>query len=211
VKRARIIFLIIFILLITAYIGGCRRAGLWLAKDDLPEHADAMVLLMGDFPGRVLQAADLFHEGRAEKLVIVHESMGAYKLLESRGVNIVTSTEQAHNAFLVLGVPASVVTVLPYDARSTLDEAKATRDFLLQASNIDTIILVSAPYHLRRASMIFNKAIRKSGFKVYVGSSPSKYTSYNPREWWKRKEDIQAVLSEYLKLISFILIEHRKV
>ena len=45
--RSKIIFFIILITLSAVYIGGCRRAGTWLVKEDVPGHADAMVLLMG--------------------------------------------------------------------------------------------------------------------------------------------------------------------
>ncbi|MBE0655289.1 MAG: hypothetical protein IH594_15925, partial [Bacteroidales bacterium] len=76
------------IVLCAACIFGCRRAGAWLMKDDLPSHADAMVLLMGSFPERVIQAADLYRDGLADRLIIVHESMGSYRLLESLGADI---------------------------------------------------------------------------------------------------------------------------
>ena len=65
VLRSRNFFIIILVILTVTYIGGCRRAGRWLVKEDVPPHADAMVILMGNFPDRVLQAADLYHEGRA--------------------------------------------------------------------------------------------------------------------------------------------------
>ena len=65
--RSKIIFFIILIALSAVYIGGCRRAGEWLVKEDVPPHADAMVLLMGSFPERVLQAADLYHEEQSRK------------------------------------------------------------------------------------------------------------------------------------------------
>ena len=84
--KSRIVFFLILIALSAVYIGGCRRAGKWLVKEDVPVHADAMVLLMGSFPERVLQAADLYHEGKAGRLMIVEESMGPYQRLEARGV-----------------------------------------------------------------------------------------------------------------------------
>ena len=83
--RARIIFILIFIIAAVVYVGGCRRTGQWLVKDDLPSHADALVILMGNFPERVLQAADLYNEGRTDRILIVEESMGAYRGLKERG------------------------------------------------------------------------------------------------------------------------------
>ena len=80
--KSRIIFFAGLVLLLAVYAGGCRRAGSWLVKEEVPAHADAMVLLMGNFPERVLQAADLYQAGKAERLIIVEESMGAYRGLE---------------------------------------------------------------------------------------------------------------------------------
>ena len=87
--RPKIIFFILPVALCTVYVGGCRRAGTWLVKVDVPPHADAMALLMGSFPERVLEAADLYHEGKAGRMLIVNESMGPYRLLESRGAEII--------------------------------------------------------------------------------------------------------------------------
>lgn len=209
--KSRLVFFIILILLGAVCIGGCRRAGVWLVKEDVPPHADAMVLLMGNFPERVLQAVDLYHEKRAERLIIVEESMGAYRGLEERGVSIISKSEQARDASVKLGIPEESVTVLPGDARSTLTEAVIVRDYLKTDPDIDTLILVSSPTHMRRAAMIFNKALKDLDRPVYVGCSPSAYSNSNTGRWWRHKEDIQDVLSEYLKTVSFILIEKRSI
>lgn len=186
-----------------------RRAGQWLVKEELPLHADAMVLLMGNFPERVLQAVDLFNENRARRLIIVEESMGAYRRLEERGVYIVSKSSQARDASVKLGIPEDKITVLPGDARSTLTEAVIISAYLRSAPGIDTLILISSPPHMRRAAMIFRIALKDLDQPVYVGCSPSTYSDFNVERWWRDKEDIQDVLSEYFKTLSFILIEKR--
>jgi uncharacterized SAM-binding protein YcdF (DUF218 family) len=188
-------------------IGGCRRAGTWLAKDDMPVHADVMVLLMGDLSDRVLQVADLYDKGIADKLIIVKESMGAYGALEARGADIISSTQQAHDAAVILGIPADSITILSGDARSTLDEALAVRDYLAADMGTDTLLLVSSAHHMRRASIIFRTVLRYPDKKVHIFCSPSAYTSFNGKYWWKDKEDIQDVVSELVKLVAFQTIE----
>ena len=191
------------------YTGGCRRAGIWLVKKKVPEHSDAIVLLMGSFPERVMQVADLYIDDRSSRIIIVQESMGPYKLLESRGADILTTTEQARSSVIALGIPADSITILPGDARSTLDEAVIIRNYLSGKPDIDTIILVSSPSHMRRASMIFNAAFRDSQTPMIIGCSPSIYSSFNPEGWWRRKEDVQMVLSEFVKIGSFVMFERR--
>ncbi|MBE0666575.1 MAG: YdcF family protein, partial [Bacteroidales bacterium] len=118
--------------------------------------------------------------------------------------------EQARNSAVALGIPADSITVLPGDARSTLTEAAVVRDYLKLTPGIDTLMLVSSPAHMRRASMIFKTAFRNSETPVYIGCSPSSYSDFDPKHWWRKKEDIQTVLSEFIKIGSFVLFEKRE-
>ncbi len=209
--KSRIVFFFILIILTVVYVGGCRRVGSWLVKEDVPPHADAMVLLMGSFTDRVLQAADLYNAGKADRLIIVEESMGEYQRLEERGVSIISHTTQARNSAVALGIPADSIIVLPGDAESTLTEAIVLRDYLAAFPGIDTLLLVSSPSHMRRASMIFRRALRDIEPPVYIGCSPSAYSDFDAKHWWRSKEDVQEVFFEIAKIGSFVLIENRKI
>lgn len=206
-----ILFVVILFAFATTYVVGCQSAGNWLVKEDIPVHTDAVVLLMGSFPERVLQVADLYHEGVADNLIIVYESMGPYQVLEARGASIIRTTVQARNAAIALGIPDSCITMLPGDARSTLDEALAVREYMTGKPGLDTLILVSSPAHMRRAYMIFRAVLKDAGINTYIGTSPSEYSSFNPVNWWRRREDIQAVLSEWVKIVSFVIFERGKI
>ncbi len=208
--RVRLGFYIILIFLLISCIGGCRKAGRLLVKEDLPAHSDAIIVLMGSFPERVLQAYDLYNNGISDRIVIVEESMGPYRSLEERGVRVETNSEQAARALITLGVAADNIILLPGDARSTLDESVAVREYLARSPETDTLVLVSSPAHMRRAGMIFNHSLRGLPQPVITGFSPSSYSSFNPDKWWRRKEDIQSVLSEYVKIMSFVLFEKRE-
>ncbi len=205
--KSRAFFFFILLVLTAAYVGGCRNAGNWLVKEDLPEHADAMVLLMGSFPDRVLEVVDLFDEGRADRVIIVEESMGAYRRLKVRGARIVSNSKQAANSLVALGIPADSITLLPGDARSTLDEAITIRDYTAGNASLDTLLLVSSPAHMRRASMIFKAVFSNAEKQVYIGCCPSAYSGFNAGRWWRSREDIQTTLSEYVKIVSFVVFE----
>lgn len=189
------------------YTAGCRRAGQWLVKNDVPRHSDAMVILMGDFPDRVLQAADLWSERKADRVIIVEESMGPFEKLEARGARILSNSRQAADALVALGVPHDSISIIPGDARSTLDEALAVSKYLSEADDADTLLLVSSADHMRRASMIFRYVLRHSELPAYIGCSPSAYSNFDAKHWWRDKEGIQYVLTEYLKIGSFVLVE----
>lgn len=207
--------IMLFVAMIVAFsaicVTGCQKAGNWLAREDIPVHADAVVLLMGYFPERVLQVADLYHEGVADNLIIVYESMGPYQELESRGAIVIRTTEQARDAAVALGIPDSCITMLPGNARSTLDEALAVREYITGNFWPDTLLLVSSPAHMRRAYIIFSAVLNDAGNKTYIGTSPSEYSSFDPHRWWRQREDIQAVLSEWVKIVSFVIFERGKI
>jgi uncharacterized SAM-binding protein YcdF (DUF218 family) len=183
---------------------------MWLVKQDDPIHADAIVIPMGSFADRTLQAADLFLHGLARKVIIVEENMGAYKTLKTRGVRITSNTRRVRNYLISLKVPADSIIILPGDATSTQMETIIIREYLANDPDIDTICVVSSAPHTRRASMIFISAFRKAGMQVQVISSPSSYTNFDADKWWKSREGIQTVLLEYMKIANFVLFERRE-
>ena len=93
--KSKLFFIVTILLLAFSGVWSCRRAGSWLVTNGVPAHADAMLMLMGSIPDRILQTADLYNEGLADRLLIVQEGMGAYKSLEERGVKFIGDTEQA--------------------------------------------------------------------------------------------------------------------
>jgi uncharacterized SAM-binding protein YcdF (DUF218 family) len=90
-----------------------------------------------------------------------------------------------------------------------MTEAIIVRDYLATVASIDTLILVTSAQHTRRSSMIFRTALKDADHPVCVLCSPSAYTIFNPKYWWRGKEGIQTVLSEYVKIGNFLLLERR--
>lgn len=182
-------------------------AGRFLVKEDEPEKSDVILILMGSISDRVLYAADLYQKGYAPKIIMVEESMGAYKLLEERGVRIISNSAQCKNALSGLGVPSDAITIIPGDAVSTQQEAFYIREYLKTHPEIRSLLLVTSKDHSRRSSMIFRKALKRSSLKTSLIICPSPYTDYSGTYWWMHKEEIQTVLEEYLKMANFLLIE----
>lgn len=208
---SRILVSAIVLLVVLSLVGGCRKAGSWLVREELPEQADALVLLMGSIPDRVLQTADFYNEGMAGKVILVEESMGPAEALTATGFKLVRTTEQVVDALVYLGVPRESIILLPGEATSTQMEAETVRDYLKsRQTGIESLILVSSSHHMRRGTMIFKAAVKPLQTYVDVYSGPSTYSDFNASFWWKSREDIQDVVLEYLKIFNFILFEKRK-
>lgn len=209
--KYRISFLLALMIIIILYISACRNVGKWLVKSDKNPEGDVMVVLMGSISDRVLQAADLYQEGRADKVIMVETGKPEVaSILEERGTSILSKTGQSLKAGISLGIPADSIIVLGSGSSSTQMEASVIRDYVIQTPSIDTLILVTSSFHTRRASMIFKSAFRKAGREVYISTSPSKYSSFEGDAWWKSKEGIETVLLELLKISNFILFEKSK-
>jgi uncharacterized SAM-binding protein YcdF (DUF218 family) len=208
--RRRIYILGIVILILLLAVGSCRKAGTWLVKTDEVEQADVMVILMGSFSERVLQAADLYEQGVSDQVFIPEEAMGAYKILEARGVQLISNSTQARNALVSMGVPSENIVILPGDATSSLEEARIIRDYLNTVPGIESVLLVTSTSHTRRAGMIFRAALNALDNPPAVHCSPNPYTSYHAERWWKDRNDIQRVVGEYMKMTDFVLFERRK-
>jgi uncharacterized SAM-binding protein YcdF (DUF218 family) len=166
---------------------------------------------MGNIPARVMQAADLYKEGRASKLILVEENMSGIETLRKRGATLISKSEQARNIAIDLGIPEANIILLPGGATSTQMEAVLISEYIKHSLETDTLILVSSPSHTRRAGMIFQKALKKENPNICILTSPSQYNSFTDKHWWKNREDIQTVLSEYTKLMAWLVWEQWKV
>lgn len=158
---------------------------------------------MGSIADRSLEAADLFNKGLVDRVILVEASLGGYQKLADKGVYIVSNTQQMLNSLVSLGIPQERIIILPGEATSTWMEACIVSEYLRRNDSIDTIVVVTSNYHTRRASMIFRSELNGREHPVYVLAYPSAYTEFDSKKWWKNREDIQIVLSEYVKMFVF--------
>jgi uncharacterized SAM-binding protein YcdF (DUF218 family) len=71
---------------------------------------------------------------------------------------------------------------------------------ILVAEGVRTLVLVTSPYHQRRASAAARKAL---GGTVQVVDYPARPSSWSPRRWWATAHSRRVVVSEYLKLAYY--------
>jgi uncharacterized SAM-binding protein YcdF (DUF218 family) len=170
--------------------------------------SDIIVVLMGSTYDRILQAADLYHEGYANQIILVDSYVEARELAEKRDVQIYGNALISKMAAIDLGIPEKDIATLEGYARSTQDEAEIIMDYLEKNMEIKSINLVTSKYHSARARMIFEKAVRsfdRSIIEIYT--TPNKYDSFDTDQWWKDRESFKKVILEYLKLINIYLRE----
>lgn len=164
------------------------KAGRYIYEKDELKPADVIVVLAGEEEERVAYGVKLFKEGWARKDRIIMTGGPVVGKHTYAGL----MKEQAEE----LGVPGKYI-LLADKSKSTEEDAKYTGD-ILKKNGYTSIILVTSPYHSRRASIIFKEML--PGVRIINAPSDKSWLGF--AEWWKRPRDRDRVLSEWSKFIK---------
>jgi len=201
-RRLRVV-LGIAALLIAAGVSAFVGVGRFLAREQPLEKADAIFVFAGTLAERPLEAADLFREGYAPRIVVTRATIDqATFQLEKRGVRVPTQYDLTREVLLQLGVPAGVLVTPSFVHDNTGEEARTLRELALE-HQWRRVILVSSKYHLRRVRLAARRALRGTDVEVVVRGS--RYDDSLPDRWWTRRRDIRWVASEVPKLVAYAL------
>jgi uncharacterized SAM-binding protein YcdF (DUF218 family) len=87
---------------------------------------------------------------------------------------------------------------------STQDEADAVVH-LEEQLGFASCIVVTDPFHSRRTQMIFRQSLSGHGIRVRIHPVPGHW--YRSNSWFLSTEGWSTTLSEYIKLVGFIVIQ----
>jgi uncharacterized SAM-binding protein YcdF (DUF218 family) len=170
-------------------------AGRFLVVADPLQPADAVVPLGGGGVGRVAQAAAFLKEGYATWFVATDAE------IDLPGIRL-SHSELVRQEAQWQGVPAERILMAPGLVETTYEEALAVRD-LAQEQGWSSLLVVTDPYHTRRASFTFRDVFRGTG--VTVGVRPVEDAEYDPEAWWRSADGLRDTWAEYGKLASYLL------
>jgi uncharacterized SAM-binding protein YcdF (DUF218 family) len=164
-----------------------------VAHDDLVP-ADVIVVLAGNSPFRARHAETLYARGLAPHVIISNEP------LSSHGVQ--TTWLELRAAGLVrLSIPDDAIVPIPEISDSTYEEGLHSRE-IMQARGWKSAIVVTDPFHMRRAILTFRAAFEPAGLTVLA--SPAEGSKYGVDNWWTDRNAIMRVVQEYLKLGYYV-------
>jgi uncharacterized SAM-binding protein YcdF (DUF218 family) len=174
-------------------------AGSFLVSEDPPIQADAIAVLSGDVPYRILEGIDLFHHGRAPRILLTpYKGDMAYRLLLTElGVDFLPDDEVNRRIAINRGVPAQAIEVLR-PVGSTRDEAEVILAYL-KSRKLRSVIVVTSEYHSTRTRLIF-RSMNGDGMKVAI--HPSRYDPFDFKAWWKSRAESKQLFYEYVKLLN---------
>lgn len=162
--------------------------GFYLSPQSPVSKADAIVAISGgETEERTNEAVRLYQQGYAPHIIF----SGA--ALDSSGPsNAKAMASQAEQQ----GVPASAIE-LDETATNTHENATGAADIIHQG-NYQSIILVTSPYHQRRAYIEFQRAL---GHDFPIINHSSYDRNWRRSDWWATSYSRSLTLSELQKVI----------
>jgi len=177
--------------------------GFLIVQDDAAP-ADAIVVLSGSLPDRILQAVDLFQAQLAPRIILTREQpLPGLGALRARGATLPERHEQNIGIAEQLGVPAAAIAVMPAPTSSTVAEIRALVPYLKE-QRVRSILLVTSKAHARRARLTFRTF---AGRDLRIAVCPSRYDPFSAEQWWHERSSIRRLIIEYGKLLYFVVID----
>ena len=171
-----------------------------LRIDQNPQKADAIVVFAGGvgesgkagqgYEERVYRAVELYKQGYADKLIF--SSGYSYFLEEALVMKAIAVS---------LKVPEDSI-ILEEKAKNTYENVKFTKE-ILDNKKMNSILLVSSPYHMRRALLVFDKVAK--GTKVICEPVPNSLFYAHPDKGWKKINlaQIKGMVHEYVGILYY--------
>ena len=174
---------------------------MWRAAEPLrmsapPAHADAIVVFAGGVgesgkagggsPERLNEAVELYRAGYAPYLVLSSGYVYSFK-----------EADQMRDLAIAQGVPASAIAL---ELRSTNTYQNVTFvNEILRDHHWRSILLVSSPYHMRRATMVWHKLAPE----ITVTPTPPPRSQFYDHTRGATLEQVRGILSEYFAILGY--------
>lgn len=152
-----------------------------------PRVSDAIVVISGDEQmARFQEGVNLYQRGFGHFLVF---SGAAYD-------NGVSNADVMHSLAVMRGVPDAAI-LEESQGEDTWGNAVFTRQ-VLEQHGLQSAILVTSPYHARRAKLTFDAAYAGSGIQLMVHAAPD--SQWRKLSWWQQGETRRLTFTELQKL-----------
>lgn len=172
-------------------LGALVAIGHVLAVEDPLERSDVIVAVSGDEGLRMETAVELWRLRYAPYLLFSGASLDP---------SSVSSAEIMKRQAMELGVPASAIIVEPNSA--TTEENAQFVAQVMQVHGFRSAILVTSPYHQRRASILFSRSFAPAG--LTFRNHPADDPTWDEDRWWMYPRSRTLTVIELAKLGAVI-------
>lgn len=160
-------------------------ASLYLSPQNKLEKADVIVVISGgDTDARINEGVAMYMDGFSDKIIF----SGAAAEGE------VSNASAMKNIAIRKGVP--IKDILIEEESTTTEENAVDVAKIVNAEKFQSMILVTSPYHQRRAYEAFRKALGKD-FKIVNHSA--KDSQWRKADWWSNEQARLLTIGEIMK------------
>lgn len=173
--------------MVLTFFGGLVAIGHGLRLEDPLAPADAIVAISGDTGPRTATAVQLWRDGYAPLIVFSGAALDPTS---------VSSAEIMRRNAVAAGVPEE--SVLVESLSTTTDENAQLVAELMSQAGLRSAILVTSPYHQRRAALHFSREFTRADlvFRNYPARDPR----WDPNVWWAEEPSRSLTIIELAKL-----------
>ena len=182
------------------------RPGLDLLRDQAPALEKARLLMaraqLPNFTGRQDEAELRTALASGEEALPIMEALGSPRDVSAvlDAIGMVHTTLADYPRALACHLRRRDLGPLMDDRAESTYENAAGAARVMRANGLRTAIVVTSPYHTRRAGLIFSRVFRAEGLAVRTRSAADSF--FDVYRWWTRHRDRQLVTREYLKLLA---------
>jgi uncharacterized SAM-binding protein YcdF (DUF218 family) len=174
-------------MMLLGIIGLFALLGWYLAPQDRLRPADAIVTVSGDDGERLKTAITLKQEGWAPLLIF----SGA-----AHDPSSPSNAATMRHAAILAGIDPNLI-IIEEGSRNTRENAERTAR-IIDERRIESIILVTSPYHQRRAAHEFRQAL---GGDVDIINHSAQDHNWRRSRWWNNPRGWYLTVTETPKLI----------
>lgn len=167
-----------------------RYAPFLLIVDEPVEQAGIAVVLGGGGGSRLRKGLSLYEAGLVSHLVLVDNKKNAWDHMLGR--------------FCPDCVTEGKITIIE-GSSNTFTDAELVEKYC-RAHKIKSVLVVTDPYHTRRASLIFNERFARTDVQVRTVSSDEFGNRLSPSgQWWQDENTLKTVWAELNKVFIIFL------
>ena len=176
------------LLIAVAAIAAFFSLGFYLSPQGTLTKSDTIVAISGgETAARTIEAVKLYNDGWAKHIIFSGAGLDP---------NSPSNAETMARAAEKLGVPSAAIELDETSANTRQNAAGVAT--IMQSEHFASMILVTSPYHQRRADITFRRAV---GSSVTIINHSSYDKAWRRSNWWATNYSRNLTLSELQKVI----------
>lgn len=196
-KRFFVALLVLVALVLALSVSFVLGLGFWLSPQDRLEKSDAIIAISGgDTTARTLEAIKLYEAEWAPKIIFSGAALDPNSPSNARAMQIIA---------IKAGVPKADI-LLDESSVNTIQNA-ADVATIVKANGFTKVILVTSPYHQRRASVTFAAALGK---EVTIINHSTTDHNWRRARWWATDYSYDLTVAELKKILYTLWREYQQ-